>query len=98
MGFDYEGNNNANNYSPYILTDLSISKPIGAGVVLSVIGQNIFNTNFGNGIARSVEYQGNAPIGAQILDNQFAYAIKNAQYGIIGPPPQTFYFTLSKQF
>src|ERR1035438_7025435 len=80
MGFDYEGNNNANSYSPYILTDVSISRPIGAGVLLSEIGQNIFNTNFGNGIARSIEYQGNAPIGAQIVDSQFAYAIKNAQY------------------
>jgi hypothetical protein len=97
LGFDYEGNNNSSNYSPYILTDLTISKPIGAGFVLSVTGQNIFNTNFGNGIARSVEYQGNAPIGAQIVGDQFVYGIKNAQIGIVGPPPQTFYFTLSKQ-
>lgn len=98
MGFDYEGNNNSSNYSPYILADLTIREPVGAGVFLSVTGQNIFNTNFGNGIARSIEYQGNSPIGARIVNNQFVYGIKNTQFGIVGPPPQTFYFTLSKQF
>ncbi len=98
MGFDYEGNNNPNNYSPYFVTDLTISQNVGHGVLLSVIGQNIFATNFGNGIARSIEYQGNAPIGAEIVDGQYTYGIKNTQYGIVGPPPQTFYFTVSKQF
>ncbi|MGD0473231.1 MAG: TonB-dependent receptor [Candidatus Velthaea sp.] len=98
MGFDYEGFNNPNNYFPYILTDLTISQNVGAGVVLSVVAQNLFNTNFGNGIARSVEYQGNSPIGAQIVGDEFTYGLKNTQNGIIGPPPQTFYFTLSKQF
>ncbi len=73
MGFDYEGFNNPNNYYPYILTDLTISQNVGAGVVLSVDGQNLFNTNFGNGIARSVEYQGNSPIGAQIVGDEFTY-------------------------
>jgi hypothetical protein len=98
MGFDYEGQNNPNNYYPYFLTDVTISQSVGHGVLLSIVGQNIFNTNFGNGIARSVEYQGNAPIGAQIVGDAFTYGIKNTQNGIIGPPPQTFYFTLSKQF
>jgi hypothetical protein len=98
MGFDYEGNNNPNNYYPYCVTDLTISQNIGHGVLLSVTGQNIFDVNFGNGIARSVEYQGDAPTGAEILNSAFAYGIKNTQYGIVGPPAQTFYFTLSKQF
>jgi hypothetical protein len=100
MGVDYEGNNNANNYSPYALWDLTLRQNVGYGIMAQITGSNIFNANFGNGIARSVEYQGNANLGAYLPNGStsYIYSIKNAQLGIIGPPPQTFTFTLSKQF
>ncbi|GAC1414001.1 MAG: hypothetical protein NVSMB5_01360 [Candidatus Velthaea sp.] len=96
LGMEYDGPNNANNYPAFVLFDAGVRFNVGNGISFQTTAENLTNQNFGNNLARAVEYQGGVPIAASIKNNQFVFGPRQPQFGIVGPPFRTFRFTLSK--
>jgi outer membrane receptor protein involved in Fe transport len=97
IGANYEGNNNPNFYTPYVLFDASTRFNIGKGYMAQISGDNITNLNFGNNLAKAVFSQG-IPSVAQFVNAQGQFAYTSINNGSIGPPFKTFRFTVSKNF
>ena len=91
FGLDYEGNDNEYNFPAFYVFDMTARMDVGDGFMLQLSGQNIFNRNFGNDLARAIEYQGQVQVGYSSIDG---YG-QGSHLGIIEPPFQTFTLSVS---
>lgn len=94
LGMDYEGNDNPYNYPAFVVFDATARTDVAPGWALTLSGENIFNRNFGNTLARAIEYQGQVQVGYSSL---VGYG-QGSKLGIIEPPFQAFRLSLSHKF
>jgi hypothetical protein len=99
FGMDYEGNNNEYNAPAFFIFDGGARVNTGFhDVMLGVSVENMFNQNFNALLGRGVEYQGLAPVTAVATTGGYTYGRGTYNTALVSPGPQTFRFTLTKQF
>jgi TonB dependent receptor len=91
LGMDYEGNDNQYNHPAFMFYDATLRTDVAPGWSLTLAGENIFNQNFGNTLARAIEYQGQVQVGYSSL---VGYG-QGSKLGIIEPPFQSFLLSIS---
>jgi hypothetical protein len=94
LGMDYEGNDNEYNVPSLVFFDGTLQHEVGNGFILRLSGENIFNRNFGNTLARAIEYQGQVQVGYSSI----AGYGQGSKLGIIEPPFQSFLLSISHKF
>ncbi len=98
LGIDYEGNNNSYNAPAFFIYDAGVKINTGFhGVMLGVTAENITNQTFGALLGRGDEYQGLPVVTAKPVANGYTYSL-NTSAALVSPGPETFRFSLSKQF
>ncbi len=98
FGADYEGNNNSYNAPAFFIFDTGLKINTGFHqVYASVTGENILNNTFGSLLGRGVEYQGLSPVAATPAVGGYTYSTP-FNTAIVSPGPQTWRFSLVKQF
>jgi hypothetical protein len=65
--------------------------------MLGVTAENITNQTFGALLGRGDQYQGLPVVTAQPVANGYNYSL-NTSASLVSPGPETFRFSLSKQF
>jgi hypothetical protein len=98
FGADYEGNNNEYNVPAFFIFDTGLRINTGFHeVYASVTGENILNNTFGSLLGRGVEYQGLSPVAGTPSVGGYTYSTP-FNTAAVSPGPQTWRFSLSKQF
>ena len=98
FGADYEGSNNEYNVPAFFIYDMGVRINTGFHAVYATVsGENIFNTTFGSLYGRGVEYQGLSPVAGTPSAGGYTYSTP-FNTAAVSPGPQTFRFSLVKQF
>jgi hypothetical protein len=98
FGTDYEGSNNEYNVPAFFTFNAGLKINLYKGVFASISGENVFNTTFGSLLARGVEYQGLAPVAAKPAVGGYTYSNSAFSTAAVSPGPETWRFSLVKQF
>jgi hypothetical protein len=98
FGTDYEGNNNSYNVPAFFLFDTGLKINTGFHEVYAgVSGENIFNNLNNAGLSRGVEYQGQSQVAGTPSVGGYTYS-SPFNSAAINPGPETWRFSLTKQF